>query len=173
MFVLARVVDHPVRLWRLKCGLSQVELAGLAGVVRSAVTAVEDGRTKKPDDRILGVLASRLGVGVGVLRGEVEAWVGRPLVVDVKPSVRALMEVPPYVLSQYYRSFRQWRLEVAASPTAFASLLRVNPAVVSRWEAGELDRFPEALSRKLVEAFGRFGLSPEYVVELEKLPANG
>ena len=45
--------------------------------------------------------------------------------------------------------------------------------VPDRWEAGELDRFPEVLSRKLVEAFGRFGLSPEYVVELEKLPANG
>lgn len=173
MFVLARVVDHPVRLWRLRCGLSQVELAGLAGVVRSAVTAVEDGRTKRPDDRILGVLAARLGVGVGELRDGVAEWVARPLVVDVKPAVAALMSVPPYVLSQYYGSFRQWRLEVASSPTAFASLLRVNPAVVSRWESGELDRFPEVLSRKLVEAFGRFGLSPEYVVELEKLPANG
>lgn len=170
---MARVVDHPVRLARLKAGLSQVELAGLAGVVRSAVTAVEDGRTRRPDERILGVLALRSGVSVGELQDEVRAWVARPLVVDVKPSVAALMSVPPYVLGQYYRSFRQWRLEVASSPTAFASLLRVNPAVVSRWEAGELDRFPEVLSRKLVEAFGPFGLSPEYVVELEKLPANG
>jgi len=160
-------------LWRLRVGLSQVELASAAGVVRSAVTAVEDGRTKRPDDRILGVLASRLGVGVGELRDEVAVWVGRPLVVEVKPAVAALLSVPPYVLGQYYRSFRQWRLELASSPTAFASLLRVNPAVVSRWEAGELDRFPEVLSRKLVEAFGPFGLSPEYVVELEKLPANG
>lgn len=170
---MARVVDHPVRLARLRCGLSQVELASLAGVVRSAVTAIEDGRTKKPDERILGVLASRLGVGVGELQQSVAEWVARPLVVDVKPAVSALMCVPPYVLGQYYRSFRQWRLELASSPTAFASLLRVNPAVVSRWEAGELDRFPEVLSRKLLEAFGPFGLTVEYVVELEKLPANG
>ncbi len=170
---MARVVDHPVRLARLEAGLSQVELARLAGVVRSAVTAIEDGRTKRPDERILGVLAVRSGVSVEELQDRVGEWVGRPLVVDVKPSVAALMSVPPYVLGQYYRSFRQWRLEVASSPTAFASLLRVNPAVVSRWEAGELDRFPEVLSRKLVEAFGPFGLTVEYVVELEKLPANG
>ena len=170
---MARVVDHPVRLARLKAGLSQVELARLAGVVRSAVTAIEDGRTKRPDERILAVLVLRAGVDLKELQDRIDAWVGRPLVVEVKPAVAALMSVPPYVLGQYYKSFRQWRLELASSPTAFASLLRVNPAVVSRWEAGELDRFPEVLSRKLVEAFGPFGLTPEYVVELEKLPANG
>jgi len=78
--------------------------------------------------------------------------------------------IPPYTLGQYYKSFKQWRREIAKTPTALASMLRVNPAVISRYEAGQLSAFPEILSRKLVEAFKSYGMTPEYVVELEKLP---
>jgi len=81
------------------------------------------------------------------------------------------MLIPPYTLGQYYKSFRQWRSDVAKTPTALASMLRVNPAVVSRYEAGEMNAFPEVLSRKLLEAFKPYGMSVDYVVELEKLPA--
>jgi hypothetical protein len=50
-------------------------------------------------------------------------------------------------------------------------MLRVNPAVISRYEAGQLSAFPEILTRKLIEAFKPYGITAEYVVELEKLPA--
>lgn len=167
---MARIADHPVRLARLQLGLSQVELAGRAGVNRAAITAIEDGRTKRPDERILAVLAAGVGVPVGELSDRVASYVGQPVVVDVKPAVANLMLIPPYTLGQYYKSFRQWRLEVARTPTALASLLRVNPAVISRYESGLLSSFPELLSRRLLEAFGPFGMTAEYVVELEKLP---
>lgn len=169
---MGRVLDHPVRLARLQLGLSQVGLAGRAGVSRSAVTAIEDGRTRRPDERILGVLALGLGVSVGEFGGRVAEFVSEPVVVLPKAAVVNLCGIPPYVLCQYYKSFRQWREEVAVTPTGFASLLRLNPAVVSRYESGRVKAFPEVLGRRLVEVFGVFGLSPEYVVELEKLPAD-
>jgi hypothetical protein len=51
-------------------------------------------------------------------------------------------------------------------------MLRINPAVVARYEGGRLSGFPELLSRQLLEAFKPYGMTPEYVLELEKLPAS-
>jgi transcriptional regulator with XRE-family HTH domain len=163
-YILARIVDHPVRLWRLQLGWSQVDLAGRAGVNRSAVTAVEDGRTRMPSDRVLEVLSDGLGLSVEVLRGRIVEWLGSG--VEVKPSVGNVLLITPYLMGQYYPSFSAWRRDVAPSVTALGSLLRVNPSVVSRYEIGA-SGFPEVLSKRLVE---RLGASPEYVVALEGLP---
>ena len=168
---VARINNHPIRLARLQLGISQVELAKRAGVNRAAVTAIEDGRTKNPSDAILTPLANGLGVGIDDLRAECAKFTSSPLEINAPPAVANLMIIPPYTLGQYYRSFKQWRFEIAKTPTALASMLRVNPAVVSRYEAGEMQAFPEALSRKLLEAFKPYGMTAEYVVELEKLPA--
>lgn len=168
---MARIADHPVRLARLQLGLSQVALANRAGVNRAAITAIEDGRTKNPSDKILSVLANGLGIELSVLKDKCLSFSKEPLHVDAPPAVANLMIIPPYTLSQYYKTFKQWRAEIAKTPTALASMLRVNPAVISRYEAGQLSAFPDILSRKLVEAFKPYGITPEYVVELEKLPA--
>ena len=167
---MARIADHPVRLARLQLGISQIELAKRAGVNRAAVTAIEDGRTKNPSEDILVPLALGLGGSVEELRDRCVAFAKQPLEIDAPPAVANLMLIPPYTLAQYYKSFKQWRREIAKTPTALASMLRVNPAVISRYEAGQLSAFPEILSRKLVEAFKPYGMTPEYVVELEKLP---
>lgn len=169
---MARIIDHPVRLARLQLGYSQKDLATRAGVNRAAITAIEDGRTKKPAERIVAVLANGLGTSMQELNEKIESYASQPLQVEAKPAVQNLMLIPPYTLSQYYRSFRQWRLEIARTPTALASALHINPAIISRYEDGLLQTFPETLSRKLVEAYGHYGLTPEYVVELEKLPAK-
>jgi len=167
---MARIADHPVRLARLQLGISQIELAKRAGVNRAAVTAIEDGRTKNPSEAILTPLALGLGGSVEELRDRCVNFAKQPLEIDAPPAVANLMLIPPYTLGQYYKSFKQWRREIAKTPTALASMLRVNPAVISRYEAGQLSAFPEILSRKLVEAFKSYGMTPEYVVELEKLP---
>lgn len=163
---MARIVDHPVRVARLRCGLSQNRLAVLAGVQRSALTAVEDGRTRRPNSRVLGVLASQLGVSVGELEREVELWWSRPVVPVLSRAAQNLLLIPPYVLGQYYSSFGEWRKEFAGSVTAFASLLRVNPAVVREFEEGRTVGMSDVLSSRLLEGFG---LSVEYLVELGKL----
>lgn len=168
---MARIADHPLRLARLQLGISQVELAKLAGVNRAAVTAIEDGRTKTPSDAILAPLAVKLNLDISVLKDSCVTFSKEPISIDAPPAVANLMVIPPYTLSQYYRSFKQWRSEIAKTPTALASMLRINPAVISRYEAGEMQAFPETLSRKLLEAFKSYGMTPEYIIELEKLPA--
>lgn len=168
---MARIPNHPVRLARLEAGFSQVELARLAGVNRAAVTAIEDGRTKRPSDAILAPLALKLSTTIEELKDRCLTFSSEPLAIEPPPAVANLMLIPPYTLGQYYRTFRQWRMEIAKTPTALASMLRINPAVISRYEAGRLSGFPELLSRQLLEAFKPYGMTSEYVVELEKLPA--
>jgi len=170
---MARISDHPVRLARLRSSMTQAELAKRAGVQRSAVTAIEDGRTKKPSEAVLAVLAQAIGISLPDFELEIKTWQAKPSMSDVRPAVANLMSIPPYVLGQYYKSFVQWRKEIAPSPTALASMLRLNAAVVSRYEAGDYKRgMPEVLSSKLLKSFGPYGLTTEYILELEKLPAH-
>jgi len=167
---MARISDHPVRLARLRASMTQADLAKRAGVQRSAVTAIEDGRTKKPSEAVLVVLANATGTSLDELQNTIKVWIETSETPEVKPAVRNLMAIPPYVLGQYYRSFQQWRKEIAPTPTALASMLRLNAAVVSRYEAGDYKRgMPEVLSSKLLKAFGPYGLTTDYILELEKL----
>lgn len=163
---MARIADHPLRIARLKAGLSQLELAKRAGVQRSAVSAIEDGRTRRPTERLIGTLANILSMAPDELEQEIQAWLQKPLNPNLKPAAENLMLIPPYTLQQYYRSFSQWRAEIAPTQTAFASMLRINPAIVRDYENGKLQRMPDGLSAKLIEAFK---LSPDYLVALEEI----
>lgn len=164
---MARIVDHPVRLARIAAGLSQQKLATLAGINRSALTAIEDGRTKRPTPKLTGTLAAALQISPETLEKEITAWLEKPLTPFLKPSARNLLEIPPYVLGQYYKSFAQWRAEIAPTQTAFASMLRLNPAIVRDYESGKYLTMPDGLSGKMMQAFGIDG---EYLVALEGLP---
>lgn len=164
---MARITDHPVRLARIQAGLSQNKLAQMAGIHRSALTAIEDGRTKRPTPKLTGTLAAALQISSEVLDSEITAWIERPLAPHLKPSAKNLMEIPPYVLPQYYKSFEQWRQEIAPTQTAFASMLRINPAIVRDYESGKYLTMPDGLSGKMMQAFG---LDGEYLVALEGLP---
>lgn len=159
---MARISDHPIRIARIARGLSQSKLAGLAGVQRSAVTAVEDGRTKHPSDRILAVLSD----DPKALLAEVLQWWDAPVRPVLKPAAQNLLLIPPYTLGQYYQSFGQWRREFAPTVTAFASLLRLNPAVVREFEEGRVEAMGDVLAGRLVSALG---ISPEYLIALEGL----
>lgn len=164
---MARIADHPLRIARLKAGLSQLELAKRAGVQRSAVSAIEDGRTRKPTERLIATLANNLSMDSAELESEIQAWLDKPLAPVLKSSAELLMLIPPYTLPQYYSSFAQWRSEIAPTQTAFASMLRINPAIIRDYENGKLQRMPDGLSAKLMEAFR---IDSEYLVALEGLP---
>lgn len=169
---MARIADHPLRIARLKAGLSQLELAKRAGVQRSAISAIEDGRTKKPTERLLGVVAPLLDMEIAELENDIQVWLNKPLEPPVKPSAVNLMAIPPYVLGQYYKSFKQWREEIAPTPTALASMLRLNPATVRDYENGKMERLPDTLAAALFSAFEKHGFSGEYLAALEALPRS-
>lgn len=155
--------DCPLRLARVAAGLSQVRLAGLAGSVRSAVSAVEDGRVRVPDLRLCEVL--RPGDGVSLQR-ECVVWFDLVPVVVLSGEQRLVLGVPPYVLGQYFGSWVEWRRRFASSVTGFASLLRVNVSVVREFELGRVERLGPVLGGRLVSVFG---LSSEYLLALEGL----
>lgn len=167
---MARIADHPLRIARLRANISQEALAKRAGVQRSAISAIEDGRTKKPTDRLIGVIAPLVSLSAEELNNEIQAWLDRPIEAPLKPSAINLLAIPPYVLGQYYRSFKAWRSELAPTHTAFASMLRMNPATIRDYENGKLQTLPDSLARQMLKAFEKHGFTPEYLAALEALP---
>lgn len=164
---MSRIPDHPLRLARIRANLSQQALAKKTGVQRSALTAIEDGRTQIPTQSLCQKLNAALGTDD--IREEIRLWLEKPLQPFLRPSAQNLMLIPPYTLSQYYKSFQQWRSDVASTQTAFASMLRMNPAIVRDYESGKYISLPDGLAAKMVEAFGPYGFTTEYLTALEDL----
>jgi DNA-binding XRE family transcriptional regulator len=169
-YTMSRIPDHPLRLARLRANLSQQVLAQKAQVQRSAITAIEDGRTRTVTPQLadkLAVLLNDPNIGE-----EIHAWSVKPLQPSLRSSAQNLMLIPPYTLGQYYKTFQQWRSEVASTQTAFASMLRINPAIVRGYESGKYKSLPDGLASKMLEAFGPYGFTTDYVAALEGLPRS-
>lgn len=169
---MARIADHPLRIARLRAGISQEGLAKRAGVQRSAISAIEDGRTKKPTDRLIAAIAPLVSMSADELGQEIQDWLDKPIDAPLKPAAINLLSIPPYVLGQYYTSFRAWREEIAPSPTALASMLRINPASIRDYENGKMQTLPDTISRQMLKAFEKHGFTPEYLAALESLPRS-
>ena len=58
-------------------GLEMVELARLAGVSRATISQIEEGRTKKPNKKVVNVLSRMSGDSPETLAEKVEAWINR------------------------------------------------------------------------------------------------
>ena len=169
---MARIADHPLRIARLRANISQESLAKRAGVQRSAISAIEDGRTKRPTERLIAAIAPLVSMSAAELEQEIQAWLDKPIEAPLKPSAQNLMVIPPYVLGQYYKSFVEWRREVAPTQTALASMLRINPATIRDYENGKLQSLPDSLARQMLRAFEPYGFTPEYLAALEALPRS-
>lgn len=167
---MARIADHPIRIARLRANISQLQLAKRAGVNRAAISAIEDGRTKRPTERLIGSIAPLVGMSTAELTDEIQAWMDKPITAPLKPSSANLLLIPPYLLGQYYKSFEAWRREIAPTATALASMLRMNPATIRDYESGKLQSLPDSFARQMLKAFESHGFSPEYLAALESLP---
>jgi transcriptional regulator with XRE-family HTH domain len=160
--------NHPLRVIRRRHGLEMKELARLAGVSRATVSQIEEGRTRRPNERVIAVLARLSGEDPKGLLGRVVAW-GDQGVEDVVPR-RGLsaLQLPPEMLSTLYPSFISWRAEFADNPTRFASFLRINRLTVAKYERGGfVGGMPDSLAHALVD---RLKLSDEYLQAVEELP---
>lgn len=153
--------SHPLRLLRRRHGLEMKELARLAGVSRATVSQIEEGRTKKPNVRVVAVLSRLSGVSVDELLERVDAWRSKESAELLPRRGLAVLNLPADALPGLYDSFGAWRGEFSDNPTHFASILRINRMTVAKYERGEfVGGMPDSLAYALV---ARLGLSDEYV----------
>jgi transcriptional regulator with XRE-family HTH domain len=153
--------SHPLRLLRRRHGLEMKELARLAGVSRATVSQIEEGRTKRPNARVVAVLSSLSGVSGEELLKRVDVWRSKEASELVPRRGLAVLSLPPGDIFKFYDSFGAWRGEFSDNPTHFASILRINRMTVAKYERGEfIGGMPDSLAHALV---ARFGLSDEYV----------
>jgi transcriptional regulator with XRE-family HTH domain len=146
------------------------ELARLAGVSRATVSQIEEGRTKKPNVKVLQVLSARSGVPVVELLQRVDQWRRRPVDELLPQRAASMLSLEPALLGEFYRSFAHWRGEFSDNPTNFASVLRINRMTVAKYERGEfVGGMPDSLAHAL---HSRLGISLEYVQALEALPVG-
>lgn len=153
---MPRFEDHPIRLHRVRAGLGQARLSQLTGLHRSTISALEEGRVRSADDATVEAIASAMGLHGEDLQRELDAWWAKraeqpPL---LSPTAKAaLAGGAGYARS--CASFVAWRERFAPSPTAFASLLGVNRAIVAGYERGIRERgMPESLQHALVSRLG-------------------
>lgn len=166
-----RASDHPLRLARLRRGVSVSALAERAEVNRTTLDAIEEGRTRKPSPETLAAIERALDLPETFLASSIAQWHARQAGSQQRLSLRAraMLGLKPNQLQQY-KSFQAWRRELADSPTAFASLVGVPRATVADYERGNRERgFPPTLSSAIMRAFD---VSDEYVLALEMLDPN-
>lgn len=164
--------NHPIRMLRIERDLTAKQLSELAGVHRSTVQAIEEGRTQSPGADTVADLARALRVDAAVLQQRLMLWEEeqRP---SVEFSARALatLGLEPVDVGGKFTSFVQWRSNIAPSPTAFASMLGVNRKVVADYEAGLKKRgMPLSMGNAMLR---RLKLSTEYLIAVEALPVGG
>lgn len=161
--------DHPLRLARIRAGLGQKELALRVGMNRSSIAAIEEGRTATPTMENLQALENLLGNHQ--LRSQINVWHARKAAQGppLTPYQRELLRANPQEV-HYFSSFQAWREQLAPSVTAFASMLAVNRAVVSKYEDGIRTRgMPDTLSHALVSVLH---ITNDYLLALQALPPS-
>jgi transcriptional regulator with XRE-family HTH domain len=168
------IESHPLRIARIRAGLSAERLGGLAGVSRGAVNALEQGRIKRPREELVVALARANGVAPELLWGlynrwlegfessSVEGW--REVGSVLSARARAVLSLSPDVVLRY-GSFSAWRREIHPSVAGFASLLRVSATSLRRFERGDV-AMPKPLVRALLNVLR---LSEDYVGALLSL----
>lgn len=158
------VDNHPIRLARLRAGLTQGQLAFEAGVNRSAICQIEEGRTKRINARVLEVLGEYIGERPDSLNDRYERWRGLPGAHRLDARARNALQLPTDFLKQY-KSFRHWRGDIAPSATALASMLKVNRTQLVKFEDGEIP-MPKTVYAALAR---EFDLTDEYLNALMEL----
>lgn len=163
--IMPIVQDHPLRLRRLRMGVSQAELGRRAGVSRSVIAQIEEGRVRNPNERILEVISTYTHTPIGQIREELDKWYERESKPPTKRAVYALSMPADYVAR--YASYDQWRRDIAENPTQFATLLRVSRNTITAFENGETRGMPKPMVNAL---YNRLGLNDDYVAAVLALP---
>ena len=165
---MPRIENHPIRLHRVRVGLGQAALSQATDLHRSTISAIEEGRVRTPDDATIELIAKALGLHGEDLERELAAWWRqRDAAAPVIPPTGKAAVVGGAGYVRTLSSFVQWRERFAPTPTAFASLLGVNRAIVAGYERGiRTNGMPETLQHALVS---RLSIDNDTLLALMKL----
>lgn len=165
--------DHPLYLARVRAGVGQKALADAVGMNRSSIAAIEEGRTLSPTVDTIKAIETELRLSADTLQAEIVAWDAKRTAKgpQLSPYQVQVLAMRPADIRVQYASFVEWREQFAASPTAFASMLGVNRAVVAKYEQGIRQRgMPGTLAHALVSVLG---ITNDYLLAISALPPDG
>lgn len=160
------VANHPVRLRRIQAGLSQQQLASLAGVTRGTVAQIEEGRTRKLNAKVAYALAERTGESVDALLVAVDTWKALDTYNELSQRALNTLALPPTVV-KLYDSFQMWREDIAVNRTAFSTLMRMPRSTLVSYESGRTTEFPKPLIEALAT---HMRCSDDYIEAVMGLP---
>lgn len=168
---MPKINDNPIRLHRLRAGnMGQKALAERSGLARSTIVAIEEGRTREPEDATLADIAEVLGVAPGRLKAEMAAWNTRraQTMPELSPRAAAILRLSPSEVTRSFTSFAAWREQVAGSAVAFAQMLGLNHSTLTAYERGIRRRpgIPPVIASKIMD---RLGVDIDYVIALQGL----
>ena len=168
---MPRHEDHPVVIARLRAGVSCSALAREVGVDRSTIAAIEEGRTRSLSLDTALRIDRALKLRPGTISDEMGRWHADPRSSPrLTLEARAVLNMQAQNVGHLYANFKAWRLKIAPTPTAFASLLGVNAATVQRYENGiRQSGMPDTLASALMV---KLDLTPQYVQALRVLPPS-
>jgi transcriptional regulator with XRE-family HTH domain len=171
------IESHPLRIARIRAGLTAERLGELCGVSRGAINALEQGRIKTPRKTLIVALARENGMAPERLQELYDAWLQgfeqstAAAFAEVESSLsakaRGVLALPPDVVRRY-GSFKAWRTDIHPSVAGFASLLHVSATTLRRFEQGQIS-MPKPLLRALSKVLR---LSDDYVEALMELDAT-
>lgn len=166
-----QLLDNPVRIARIRAGLSRAELARQLQVHRSTLIAMEDGRTVEPSAANLTAL--RRILNAPSLAQDLLAW-HEHRVASVRAhlpmTARVALARNPDELQPTYGSFKAWREQFSPSAMGFARLLGISHANILQYERGAIARgMPEPMQHAMLE---RLEVSVPYMTALMALPAT-
>lgn len=171
------IETHPLRIARIRAGLTAEKLGELAGVSRGAINALEQGRIKTPRKTLIVALAHANGIAPERLQELYDAWLlgfeqstaaaFAEVESNLSAKARGVLALQPDVVRRY-GSFKAWRVEVHPSVAGFASLLHVSATTLRRFEQGDIS-MPKPLLRALSKVLR---LSDDYVEALMELDAT-
>lgn len=160
--------DNPLRLLRLKRGLSQAELARRVGIQRNALVAIEEGHTRNPSAQTLGALSRILAFSESQLEADLQRWLK-----EQRPEwdfrQRAVLSQSAHTISLRYASFRGWRLDLGLPQSKLAAVLGVSRSTILEYEKGlRTGGMPDSMMSGLL----RLPLPDDVVLALAALPPS-
>jgi transcriptional regulator with XRE-family HTH domain len=169
---MPRLDNHPLVLARLSAGRSVIDLAAEIGVGRSAIVAIEDGRTQNPSVKTMLSIDRALNLRPGTLHQRMKEFIAeefsRPPSVSLR--ARAVLNQTPAAVQHDYESFAAWRLQISPNRSSFATLLLTNKDKIQLYEDGIRTKgMPDALATALLQ---RLGISHQYLLALKSLPPS-